>query len=144
VAVTATPRSVEHLRAHLEHMLRAVARPPHLLRLDHPAADHLIHGRFRRRRRNRHPGAISNGVVGERVPIPMQVPTQIDEATSELPNRERRLRAFRLRPAVDLLEEFPGSPPVSVPQMPFRALEGLDHPAAHVGRIDGKTLGGLR
>ena len=54
-AETSPPAILQQLRAHLEHVLRAVPSPPHLLALDHSAADHLIHGRFRRRGRDRHP-----------------------------------------------------------------------------------------
>ena len=56
-------RAVQHLRAHVEHALGAVATPAHLLALDHATADHLIHRGFRRRRRDRHPVAVPNGVT---------------------------------------------------------------------------------
>ena len=56
---------VQDLRADLQQQVRPPLGPTHLLFLDHPLADHLIHRRFHERRRDRLAVAIAIPVVGD-------------------------------------------------------------------------------
>ena len=56
---------VQDLRTDLQQQVCAPLGPTHLLFLDHPLADHLIHRRFHERRRDRLAVAIAIPVVGD-------------------------------------------------------------------------------
>jgi hypothetical protein len=100
--------------------VRAPLGPVHLLLLDHPPANHLIHGRFHERRRDRLAVAISVPVVGDRKLVGLDVMVKLAHGPEQL------LRALgwlllRLEILLQILNDLQGPVDVAVPEVPLQA-----------------------
>jgi hypothetical protein len=77
-------RVVQHGHAHREKRLNGVAVPAHLLPLDHPLRNDLIHRGFGEGGRNRLAGSIAVTVIGLRIGVRVQIGRQLTEVGAEV------------------------------------------------------------
>jgi hypothetical protein len=100
--------------------------PTPLLLLDHPFADHLVHRRFHKRRRDRFAVAIPIPVVGDEGPVDLDAVMKFTHGLEQLLHPLRSIDA-RVEVTLQILSKLQGPVDVAVPEMPLQALELLLH-----------------
>ena len=77
-------RVVQHRHAHREKRLNGIAVPAHLLSLDHPRRNDLIHRGFGEGGRNRVAASIALTVIGQRIGVRVQIGRQLTEVGAQV------------------------------------------------------------
>jgi hypothetical protein len=88
--------------------VRSPRGPAHLLLLDHPLADHLVHRRFREGRRDPPAVAMPVPVVRDRIPVALDVMAELAHGLQQLLRPLGRL-LLRLEVTLQILDDLKGS-----------------------------------
>src|SRR5262245_11649281 len=120
------PFAVQHARAHLQQEMHTPLTPPHLLLLDHPLTDHLVHCGFDKACADALTVAIALAIVRNEVGVILNVRVELLHGFQQLSGcgiLTDSDRDFEI--ALDGLHDLEGLVHIPMPQEPFEPFEFL-------------------